>query len=130
MLIQEAKLVNGLWIAADKAHICDEQIITLIPTENAPSDSPADGFNFAPSSHRMHIEQSFGMLMARWGTIWKPLQFALRLNFRTIKLAMLLHNFCADCRDNNFDDLVTDDEYDAVRIFVERYTQEEFTRRR
>ena len=62
--LEEEGLPPGYWIAADEACMCDEKVITPIPAADAEPVSPEDGFSFYLSSHRMHIEQSFGILMA------------------------------------------------------------------
>ena len=36
------------------------------------------------------------MLVARWGILWRPLQFATRTNACIIEAAMKLHNLCID----------------------------------
>lgn len=51
------------------------------------------------SSQRTHIERSFGILMARWGVLWRPLRCCcLRRAQRTITCCMLLHNICLERR--------------------------------
>lgn len=68
------------WIAGDEAYVCTEQLITPFPATRSKVDSAADRFKFYLSSHRIHIEQAFGILLSRWGLLWKPLQFSLAQN--------------------------------------------------
>lgn len=58
-----------------------------------------DAFNFYLSSLRIHVEQAFGIMVARWGILWKPLAFDLHRNTRIICAIMKLHNFCIDEKD-------------------------------
>ena len=56
-------------MATDDAYVCTENIITPISSKQALSGTAEDLFNFAHSSHWIHIVQSFGILIARWGTL-------------------------------------------------------------
>jgi len=40
------------------------------------------------------VEQAFGVLVARWGILWKPLQFGLHRSTKVVDVALKLHNFC------------------------------------
>lgn len=57
-----------------------------------------DSFNFYHSSQRMHVEQSFGMLVAKW-RILLNLNFSVEVDTKLVCLAMKLHNFCIDNTD-------------------------------
>ena len=95
--LRAGDLPEAYWIAADKAYICDNCIVTPVPVSQALPGSDEDAFNFYHSSLRMHIEQAFGLLLARWGVLWKPLSFNLTQNVRIARLAMVLHNYCITC---------------------------------
>ena len=58
----------------------------------------ADVFNYLQSSQRIHIERAFGILMSRWGILWRPLRCSLRRAQRIIAGCMLLHNICMRSR--------------------------------
>lgn len=116
------KLPRGFWIAADEAYSCDEYVINPVPSANAEPDSPADGFNFYFSSLRIHIEQSFGILLSRWGILWRPLQFTLAQNLRAVQLAMLLHNYCVDAGDSSHQGLLSEDEHREIHSFARSIT--------
>lgn len=68
----------------------------------------------------MHIEQSFGILMARLGILWKPLRYSLSQNSRIVQLTMCLHNRCIDNSDAIARDLMSEIEY----ISIEKYCRE------
>jgi len=44
----------------------------------------------------MHIEQAFGVLVARWGILWTPLKYDLRRSTRVVEVALKLHNLCIE----------------------------------
>jgi len=71
--LRNGLLPNGYWIAADDAYVSDETIITPLPISQSATGTHGDAFNFYQSSLRMHIEQAFGIMMARWGILWRPL---------------------------------------------------------
>lgn len=75
-------------------------MITPIPADRSQLGTPEDAFNFDLSSLRMHIKQAFGVLVSRWGILWRPLKFNLDTNVKIIEAAVKLHNFCIDQRDD------------------------------
>jgi hypothetical protein len=65
-------LPNGFWIARDEAYKCNSNVLTPWPSSNM--DDAKDTFNFYQSSLRMHIEQCFGLVVARFEILWRPLK--------------------------------------------------------
>jgi Plant transposon protein len=55
-----------------------------------------DSFNFYQSSLRMRIEQAFGILVSRFGVLWKPMRYPLPMVSRILSSCMRIHNFCID----------------------------------
>lgn len=55
-------------------------------------------FDFVQSSCRMPIECAFGILIKRWGILWRPLQVAFNRRAPLIGCLMRLHNWCIDHR--------------------------------
>jgi hypothetical protein len=53
-------------------------------------------FSFSHSSLRMCVECSFGILVARWGILWKPLKVSLRQAPKIVGTCMCLHNVMMD----------------------------------
>lgn len=53
-------------------------------------------FNQLLSSQRITIERAFGILLRRWGILWKPLEYSLHRNTRIIQVCVKLHNICID----------------------------------
>ena len=61
-------------------------------------DASLDDFDFYQSSNRMAIECAFGILVRRWGVLWRPLAMAFERRAPLIVALMRLHNFCIDER--------------------------------
>ena len=51
---------------------------------------------FFHSSLRMHVEQSFSLLVARWGVFWRSHKFSLSLNAPIVQLAAALYKYCIE----------------------------------
>ena len=66
--LEAGKLPKGFWIASDEAYRVSDYII--IPFSRSTASLYQDGFNFFQSSHRLHVEQAFGILNNRWGILW------------------------------------------------------------
>lgn len=92
-IFERDEIPGGYWIAVDEAYAYSNTVITPVNCALAPAGSPENSFNFYLSSPLMHIEQAFGILVARWGILWRPLQFPLVQNVRIVQCAMLLHNY-------------------------------------
>jgi hypothetical protein len=44
----------------------------------------------------MHVEQAFGMLVSRFGALWRKLMFSLPANVLVLSACFRLHNFCIE----------------------------------
>jgi hypothetical protein len=53
-------------------------------------------FNHILSSQRITIERAFGMLVRRWGILWKPISFELKKVPTIVRVCAMLHNVCVD----------------------------------
>lgn len=80
------------WIAGDEAYCVSQWIIVPYPSSTLTEDE--DNFNSYPSSLRIHIEQAFGMLVARWRILCNGLNFSVKRCTTVISVVMKLHNFC------------------------------------
>ena len=90
--VEEGLLGVLFWAAGDEAYRTSEWIITPFTGSTLTQDE--DNFNFFLSSLRIHIEQAFGMLVARWRIIRDGLNFSVKRCSRIISTVMKLHNFC------------------------------------
>lgn len=87
-------LKEGFWIAADEAYPCSDVLLTPWPSSTLNEEK--DAFNFHLSSLRIHIEQAFGMLVNRWGILWRPLRCRLKNASKIFICCAKLHNFSVD----------------------------------
>ena len=73
---------------------------SLGPSMITPStgDAALDDFDFYQSSNRMAIECAFGILVRRWGVLWRPLEMAFHRRAPFLVALMRMHNFCIDER--------------------------------
>lgn len=90
------RLPSPYWIAGDEAYACSASLLTPWPGRNVSVER--DAFNFYLSSHRIHIEQAFGILVARWGILWRPLLVDYKKVPHLTMTLVRLHNFCINNR--------------------------------
>lgn len=88
------KLPKGFHIIGDAAYPLSEQLLTPYPGKNLPKDK--DSYNFHLSQLRVKIEQSFGILVATWGILWRPLRVKFAGRGDLIIALFHLHNFLRD----------------------------------
>lgn len=53
-------------------------------------------FNNVLSSQRITIERAFGILVRRWGILWRPISYSLTKVPKIIRVCAMLHNVCVD----------------------------------
>ena len=53
-------------------------------------------FNNVLSSQRITIERAFGILVRRWGILWRPISYSLLKVPKIIRVCAMLHNICVD----------------------------------
>ncbi len=95
--LREIGLRPGYWIAGDAAYECIFGIITPWSKKQVECHEHGlyrDSFNYFHSSLRVHVEQAFGILVERWGILWKPLDFEISSVPRIVSCCMRLHNWC------------------------------------
>ena len=97
--LESGRLPKEVWGAGDEAFVCTEVLIVPIPASLVDPNSAEDAFNFFLSSFRVHVEQAFGMLVARWNLLRSGLRYSLRNTFVTVQAMLLLHNFCIERSD-------------------------------
>lgn len=117
-------LVFGFYIVGDEAYACTNYLITQYSKSNADEDQ--DNFNYYQSSLRMHIEQAFGMLVARWRILRGGLQYSVERSTNSVCLLMKLHNFILE-NDRERSVLVhrlTSAERDTLETDVNRWCRE------
>ena len=60
--------------------------------------SPKDNFNFFQSSTRINIECAFGILVRRWGVLWRRQEGSLQRINSIVMACLICHNLCIDAR--------------------------------
>ena len=88
--VTAGKLPLPFFINADAAFAVSPSIITPSGVD--------DAFDFEQSSNRMPIECAFGILIKRFGVLYKPLRVRFDRRAPLITACMRLHNFCIDER--------------------------------
>jgi DDE superfamily endonuclease len=67
-LLESGSMPDGFWIAGDAAYTCTDYMLTPFSKTMllvSGFQTCRDAYNFYQSSHRVHIEQAFGMLVDR-----------------------------------------------------------------
>jgi DDE superfamily endonuclease len=88
-------------IAADAVYECSNCILSPWSEHQVkdPEHGVArDAFKYYQSSSRVHVQQAFGILFARFGILWRPLRFKLACAPRILAACMRIHNHCIDTR--------------------------------
>jgi hypothetical protein len=85
------------YVIGDEAFVCTNNF--LVPYAGTRIGVESDSFNYYLSKMRQCIERAFGMLVTRWGILWRPLKTR-HMSWTAILGALgRLHNFCIDCND-------------------------------
>lgn len=97
--LKSTGVLPGFWIAGHAAYECRDGALspwskTALQCQRM--GDARDAFNFFHSSSRVHVEQSFGILVARFGILWRPLRFDLTKVPLILSACMRIHNFCID----------------------------------
>jgi len=86
--------LQGVWVAADDFNNCMNRLLTNWPGRNL--SVAEECFNYRQSSSRIFIEQDFGILVARWGILWRPLSFTLGQKAKIVVVCCKLRNLITD----------------------------------
>lgn len=106
--MQSGSWPKDYFIVGDDAYVCNETLITPFPGRGL--EESKDTFNYYQSLCRNPIERAFGVLVARWGVFWRPLQVGMRRWALIFTVCCKLHNLCVD---RNLIDVPTDPEEDG-----------------
>lgn len=86
----------GYYLVGDDAYGCRIWMVTPYPTKGLTVEK--SDFNFYQSRTRITIERAFGVLVARWGVLRRPLTCSIPHTVETVRCCMRLHNMCIDAR--------------------------------
>lgn len=98
LLLEEGMLDSGndnvhpRFISADNAYACTVYMITPYPGQVGDDDFK-DDFNYYLSKMRIEIECAFGMLVNRFGILWKKLCGPIARSTQIVTVCMKLHNY-------------------------------------
>ena len=81
-----------IYLVGDAAYGANE--VLLVPWRGRGLSKQRDAFNYFQSSQRIHIERAFGMLVARWGVLWRPMRCTLERATHIVRACMVLNNIC------------------------------------
>ena len=81
---------DGFYFLGDAAYQACSRVLT--PFQGNQSE-PERTFSFYQSSLRIHVERAFGLLINRFGILWRPLACAHRRISLVLGACMGLHNF-------------------------------------
>jgi hypothetical protein len=76
--------------AGDEAFANRDQL--LVPWSGRGLGLAKDAFNYHLSAMRQTIERAFGLLVARWGVLWRPLRVAVHRWPLVTTVCAKLHN--------------------------------------
>jgi len=85
-------IADGYCTVADETYGASELLAVPWPGGGG-GDRWKDSYNFHEESSRIHIEQAFGMLVWRWGLLWRPLRVPCRKRPSLICACFRLRNF-------------------------------------
>jgi hypothetical protein len=117
MRVEAGDLPYPFFLNGDSAFTVSPSMIT--PSNNDPT---LDDFDFYQSSNRMAIECAFGILIRRWGVLWRKLRQRFDRRAPLIGALMRLHNFCIDER------LVEEDDMPNVQAHVTEVQPDRYCR--
>jgi len=92
--IKAGKLDKKYHVVMDEAYVCRDQEMT--PYKGRRLSVEQDTFNYYLSLNRQVIERAFGILVQRWGILWRPLRLNMMNRGTVIRAVCRLHNICID----------------------------------
>jgi hypothetical protein len=96
MKLEQGLLPDWAWLNGDSAYCNSKYMMTPVSGTAANMGIWADSYNYQQSSIRMPIECAFGMLVRRWGVLWRPLECRMDRWASIVTCCMRLHNICID----------------------------------
>lgn len=110
--INEGALPHPYFINADSAFSVGPNM--MVPFWCAKHGSAEDSWNYVQSQNRMAIECAFGILVRRWGILWRSLEMQWEKRTHVVSACMRLHNWCID--HNTGEDVLTESTGEDVTI--------------
>jgi hypothetical protein len=95
----------GYWLAGNAACPCRNGIVIPRTAGQLHDDQMGmsrDAFKFFHSSLRMNVEQAVGILVQRFGILWRNLTFSLLACTLVLSACFRLHNLCIYLGEKSF----------------------------
>lgn len=93
--LERGNLPDDYYFIGDQAFVNTNQFLTPWPG-SLQDDFAKDSFNYHLSLMRQCIERAFGLMVRRWGVLWRPLQTEFCTWGTVAMVCAKLHNFCID----------------------------------
>lgn len=97
--ISRGRLPSWANIVCDDAYANEPHMLT--PYSGKRLTTRQDSYNYYQSSCRIVVEQTFGILVNRWGILWSPLRCNLMKATSIVVICCKLHNFIMDTDDDD-----------------------------
>ena len=88
------KSETSFFLVGDAAYVNSEYLLIPVPGELPAITEWEDSYNYHLSQLRIVIEQAFGILVRKWGILWRPLECRFDKIAHLITACMRLHNLC------------------------------------
>jgi hypothetical protein len=89
--VLQEMLPAGFFLVGDAAYTLTNSLLTPIAGKLASIGVYADSYNFHLSQLRINIECAFGILVRRWGVLWRPLECSFFKMPHVVLCCMRLH---------------------------------------
>ena len=86
----DGRFPAGFCLVGDEAYMASNQMLT--PWPGVLLSRRKDSFNFYQSRMRIPIECSFGLLVQRWGILWRSIRLEMRKVPALIQCLLMLNN--------------------------------------
>jgi hypothetical protein len=128
LVVEEPNWPSDFYVIGDEAFVCTNNFLT--PHSGSGLGPWKDAFSFYLSSMRQCVEQSFALLIQRWGILWRPFQFDFSCWTKVLMAKAKLHNYCIDetdvpVRQRFQKDVLEGDQFDVItnEVFLDEEEQ-------
>lgn len=111
-LLRKHTLPSWAHLVCDDAYGLDDHLLT--PYSGSALTTRQDSYNYYHSSCRIVVEQSFGILVNRWGILWSALRCRLAKATDVIVVCFKLHNFIMDSQHEDQFNVIPPHEHNHV----------------
>jgi len=91
---------DGFWFAGDDAYACTMSLLAPFLKQSQRGHKEKDNYNFYQSRCRINVECAFGILVARFGVLRRPMRNKVALIIVVVSVCMKYHDICIDGKMN------------------------------